>query len=650
MWRTIVNFLADHDSSPELLKAQYAVMSRQTPLMYMIVVVNMIVLSTIHHGMAPNYLTIYLPALICSVCIYRAWHMVRERHHAYTAEQLKKKFRLITGLAVVLGGGIVLWSIGLFQYGEAHTQGHVTFFIGLTIIAVMTCLMPLRQVPVILFAIVVIPATLFLFQQDQIVFKAISINMFLVVLTMIFVLFRSHNDFRTSIEKQSELTAQRRELQSLNNKVSKLADEDVLTGLPNRRSFFARLDYLISLRSGMQPFAVGLIDLDGFKPVNDVHGHGAGDKLLRAVSERLKSKVPEFGMVARLGGDEFGIILDRDLTDEEVLAICKDLLAVLEPAFQLVDGSASISATCGIARYPDAGRTGNELYECADFALYYSKENHRGSVTIFSREHEIAIKKVATISQRLRDADLELDFSMQFQPIVDGHDGRILGFEALARWSDTILGQVAPDVFIRSAEQNGMISRITLALLKKALDSATNWPQQTYLSFNLSAQDLCSPDTITEILDLVATSDVQPGRLVFEITESAVMQDFDRAIISLQRLKKAGASLALDDFGTGYSSLSYLRRLPIDRIKVDRSFIIDLETDQAARDIINTITGLSRNLRLKCIVEGVETHGQLNILTAAGCNAYQGFLFGRAMDGEDVASCLAGQGPVALAS
>jgi diguanylate cyclase (GGDEF) domain len=449
---------------------------------------------------------------------------------------------------------------------------------------------------------------------------------------VVLLLRRAQQDFRQRIEKQIELDAQRQKLQALNETVTQLANEDNLTGLPNRRSFFDRLDQLIAHReSEGGDFAVGLIDLDGFKAVNDVLGHGAGDRLLREVGHRLRAGLPDAVMVARLGGDEFGIILPDPGSDEEICALCRAMLARLEPIFILDEGTASISATCGIARYPEAGRTGTDLFERADFALYYSKDHHRGAVTIFSTLHETAIKKAAKLGQRLREADLEAALHLEFQPIVDGRTGDTVGLEALARWSDPVLGRVPPDVFIRTAEQNGLIGRITLTLFAKALRAAAAWPGDLYLSFNLSAHDLCSTEIMSAIFEAIRQSGFPTRRLVFEITESAVMQDFSRAVTALEALRTAGCAVALDDFGTGYSSLSYVRRLPIDRIKIDRSFLLDLDKEPAARDIMKTIADLCRNLDLQCIVEGVETHGQLQYLMSIGCSGYQGYLFARPM-------------------
>jgi diguanylate cyclase (GGDEF)-like protein len=632
IWHSIRRYFDNGGFSPEVLRAQYAVIARQAPLMYSVLVINLAALAITHVNKAPALLALGIPAVICFVAILRAFRLSLAKTRDLDDVEIARRLRTTVAAGLTLGIVLTAWSMALFAYGDAHTRGQVVFFAGVAIITVASAMMPLRQVPAGIYATAVIPLGVFLVLQDDPVYRAIAITMTLSTAAMVVLLRRAQDDFRSRIDKQSELDAQRQKLQALNETVTMLANEDNLTGLPNRRFFFDRLDHLIArYETTAGFFAIGLVDLDGFKPVNDVLGHGAGDKLLREVGHRLRAGLPENAMIARLGGDEFGIILENPGSDDDIRAICRAMLTRLEPAFILDEGTAGISATCGVARYPDAGRSGAELFERADFALYYSKDHHRGDATIFSTLHETAIKKAAKLSQRLREADLETALHLEFQPIVDGKSGETVGMEALARWSDPVLGRVPPDVFIRTAEQNGLIGRITTTLFSKALRTAGSWPGELYLSFNLSAHDLTSMEVMSTIFETIRLSKFPPRRIVFEITESAVMQDFSKAITALEALRTAGCAVALDDFGTGYSSLSYVRRLPIDRIKIDRSFLLDLDKEPAARDIMKTIADLCRNLHLQCIVEGVETNSQLQYLMAIGCSGYQGYLFARPM-------------------
>jgi diguanylate cyclase (GGDEF)-like protein len=636
-WAETVEFFADRKATPEFRRAQFVALSGQAPLLYIMLTINMLALAFLNFGTAPNWLTVTIPAVIAAIFVGRSAQMIAHRQSALATGEIESRLRTTLVLSLILCPVVSAWALALFQYGDAHAKGQVAFFVGVTVVAVITCLMPLRQVAIITLGLIVVPAAVFLFRQDEIEFQAISINMLLVFAAMALVLLRSHSDFRERIAKETELETQRHELQKLNARVVHLANEDALTGLPNRRSLFDRLDLMIgqhTLAGG--DFVLGLIDLDGFKPVNDVFGHSVGDKLLREVGRRLSKAMPAGATLARLGGDEFAFLVTTPGSDSDVREMCERILAPLALPIEFKEGSATVSGTCGVARFDSTAISGLDLFDRADFSLYYAKQKNRGMIAIYSKEHETAIKHTATISQTLREADLEAELTLAFQPIMSGIDARPSGYEALARWNSPVLGPVAPDVFIRAAEQCGIVSRVTLVLFRKALAIASEWPDDVYLSFNLSAQDICSPSTLAEMQAALARSSFPAQRLVLEITESAVMQDFDRALFALDSFREFGAKIALDDFGSGYSSLGYVKRLPIERIKVDRAFVMDIEKDKSARDIMKTIADLCRNLGLDCIVEGVETEAQLRILAAAGCTGYQGYLFARPMSAHEV--------------
>ncbi|MBA4784543.1 MAG: EAL domain-containing protein [Rhizobiales bacterium] len=642
--RWVAKVFGDGSDLPEFRRAQYSELSRQVPLMYAIIIINMVMLALTYVGKAPAILSIWLPAVLVAVCLVRALRMAYGRHHVPSDEAMGRALRTVVVLACVLGFAVSTWSLALFSYGDVFTQGQNIFFTAITIITVMTCLRPLHQVAPALFILVIVPTAVFLALQDNNVFPAVAINMVLAIGGMILVMQRSHSDFRDRIYKQIELDSQRTQLESLNGAISLLANQDSLTGLANRRSFLNALDQRIADFKGdgkTAGFAVGILDLDGFKPVNDVFGHVVGDRLLQEVARRLPASLPPETLVARLGGDEFALILPPAGV-EELQEICRRALAALAHPFTFPEGSVTISATCGIACFPCAAETGCELFEKADFALCYSKQHDRGNVTVFSELHEAGIKKAAAVAQRLRSVVVEQAFHLEYQPIVD-RNGMPLGFEALARWRDPVLGDVRPDVFIRVAEQAGLIGKITVPLFRSALRAARSWPDDLRLSFNLSAFDVCSETTMTAILAEIDAANFPPQRLMFEITESAIMQDFSRAVDALSLLRSKGAMVALDDFGTGYSSLSYMRRLPIDRIKVDRSFILDLENEATARDIVRAISSMCQSLGLECIVEGVETHAQLHFLATSGCTGYQGYFFSRPMPQAAIAGYLGEQ-------
>ncbi|PCJ92223.1 MAG: GGDEF-domain containing protein [Hyphomicrobiales bacterium] len=639
----IRRFIDSSGDSKELALAQFSALSQQIPLLYAIVIVNTLTLSYVHYGLAPKFLTIGFPAFFCVIGVVRTLRMAFSRgKRRPSIDIVRRQLRLTIVLGIILGAAMTAWAIALFSYGDAFTKGHVTLFIGLNMIAVITCLMPLRQVASLIFVLVAIPSVMYLLSQPEMVYRAIAVNILLVSGAMGLVLLRSNTEFRNSVEKQRALDEQKNTLLVLNRENRRLAAEDSLTGLPNRRCFFEKLEETLEERTRTgEDFVLGLLDLDGFKPINDIFGHAAGDRLLIEVARRMQAVMPDDGFLARLGGDEFAIILPHPGTNLEAESACDRIVDAMSESFDFDDGSATISATIGLARFPDASRNAQTLYERADYALYYTKQNNKGHVGVYSIEHETILKEVSMIAQRLREADLDNELSVVFQPIVDHAQGETKGFEALARWHNPVLGKVSPELFIRSAEQMGIISKLTLVLLQKAVDAAAAWPEDKYLSFNLSAYELCSTETIQSILALVDASPLPTSRLVFEITETAVMQDFSRANQSLKLLREAGAQIALDDFGTGYSSLSYVRQLPLDRLKIDRSFIMDIETDQASMDIVKSIVDLCCNLKIDCIVEGVETEPQLQMLESIGCRQYQGFYFSRPMDARSAAQYVA---------
>jgi diguanylate cyclase (GGDEF)-like protein len=383
-----------------------------------------------------------------------------------------------------------------------------------------------------------------------------------------------------------------------------------------------------------------LLDLDGFKGVNDVYGHATGDRLLAEVGERLLALASPTVSVARLGGDEFGVILSGNPDDAAIAEFGALVCRRLRGPYLASSVNADVSGSGGVVAFPESGDTPALLFERADYALYHAKESRTGQAVIFTRAHEAMIRDAALVERALRRADLAQEMSVVFQPMVDAISGYTVGFEALARWHSAELGPVGPDRFIIAAEKMRWISRVTLALLRKALAQAATWPGHLSVAFNLSAQDLTSPDTIGSICKIIAESGVAPDRIELEITETAVMQDFNQASEALATLRRLGTRISLDDFGTGYSSLSHVHRLQLDKIKIDRSFVADIDASRTSSDVVKTIVGLCRSLDLECIVEGVETEAQKRRLTSLGCRFMQGYFFARPMPGSAVTGYL----------
>ncbi len=500
--------------------------------------------------------------------------------------------------------------------------------------------MHLKAAAIVLAITAVGPTALFLLYAGHQEFTAVGLNLIIVAVAVLYVLSNHSKSFVDLISNQSALKKSALEAYELGKENERLANMDSLTGLPNRRRFMAELDFRLKVaKEKDESFAVGVLDLDGFKPINDVYGHVAGDRLLVKVGQRL-SQIGSEVFVARLGGDEFGIIFQGALSNTEVQELGDHICGAVEVPFELDSFTANIGATFGISRFPDAGSTAKILFENSDYVLYVAKERLRGQAILFSEKHQAEINETTGIMRGLQEANMDDEFSLNYQFVVDSQTGVPVGAEALARWSSPVLGMVPPSKFIQNAEKSGAINQVTETLLRKTLAEVSKWPGDLFVSFNLSAHDIGSSHHINRLSEIVQSSNFPPERLTFEITETALLRDLSRAHDTLQLLKGLGSKVALDDFGTGYSSLSYVQNLPIDRLKIDRSFLHNIEQCRTSQAVVKAILDLCENLDLDCIVEGVETEQQLKILQGLGRMKIQGYLFSKPLPSSDALTYL----------
>jgi diguanylate cyclase (GGDEF)-like protein len=609
----------------ELLRLQVGAFRRQIPLMYAVVCANAIALGWTHYDVAPLSLSVIVPLALVAMSLIRLGLWWRVRLVEMTTEHALSALRSTYVFALMLGSAFVFWSISLAPLGNAYQQMHVALFMGLTSFACAVCLMHVRTASLLLMSIALIPFTGYYVSSGNPVLVAVAINIALVAILVAIVQNRYFKDFK-------ELAASRTEARRLHGDMAELAQIDSLTGLANRRAFFARLDKELG-KAGYNGtrISLGLVDLDGFKQINDLYGHSAGDQTLIQAAMRMQEQMGGAAYVARLGGDEFGIIFVDSASDAELqrrgLSLC---IAMREP-FGLGHVNGQIGASVGFASYPDGATTSEELYECADYALYRAKTEARGTVDVYTTVHRGRRRKLSLIEQRLRSPEIAGEFSMEFQPIVDLATGSVVAAEALARWDHPDLGRVPPDIFIRAAERSGTICSLTQILFKQALAASKAWPEHVKLSFNLSVHDLVSDTAIDALIAHVRSSSLGRRAVQFEITETAVLKDFGKARRSIETLKAAGYSIALDDFGCGFSSLQHLHNLPIDCIKVDRSFTAGLGEGGARRSIVSTISDLSNSLGLDCVIEGVEMWEQSALLQQMGCRFGQGHYYSRSL-------------------
>jgi diguanylate cyclase (GGDEF)-like protein/PAS domain S-box-containing protein len=432
-----------------------------------------------------------------------------------------------------------------------------------------------------------------------------------------------------------------RERKEAEERIRHMAHHDSLTGLPNRRMFMDRLTQVLarSKRDGTT-VAVLCLDLDRFKHVNDLGGHAAGDELLRQVAKRLADSIRTEDTAARLGGDEFAVIQVGVAHPDGPGIMAERLVKAIGKPFDLGGQQTMIGTSIGIALHPGDGEEGEDLVRAADTALYRAKEAGRGTFRFFEAEMDVRLQERRLLERDLRRALAEEQLRVHYQPLADCGAGRIVGFEALVRWTHPERGAISPVQFIPLAEECGLIMPLGAWVMRRACTDAASWPSDKLVAVNLSPAQFRHADLAKEILAVLKETGLPPERLELEVTESLLIDDPDRVLATLMVLKEAGVRISLDDFGTGYSSLSYLQRFPFDKIKIDRSFVSQMEKNADSMSIIRAVIALGKSLRIKVTAEGVESAAQLNLLQRENCDLVQGYLLGRPMAKEDLGMLL----------
>jgi diguanylate cyclase (GGDEF)-like protein len=434
--------------------------------------------------------------------------------------------------------------------------------------------------------------------------------------------------------------------------LQRIATTDELTGLANRERFSEAIQERVALakEGGEGSFAVMLMDLDRFKEINDTLGHHYGDVLLRDLGPRLVSSVGPAGVVARLGGDEFGILLPPDVTalpavEQEV----SRLTAVVGEPFAVDELSLEVGASIGIARYPQDGEDSHALLRCADIAMYAAKEGQADYKFYAADQNQHSVRRLSVLSD-IRHALASDQIVVHYQPIVDLDNLTVTGAEGLVRWQHPVMGLIPPGAFVQTVEQTGLIGPLTRHVLESAIAECVAWRKggrELSVAVNLSVRNLLDRDLPKEIERLLDVYGLPANALQLEITESMIMSDPDRAVATVTRLSALGVRMSVDDFGTGYSSLANLRRLPIDELKIDRSFVSPMLTDESDLIIVRSTINLGHDLGLKIIAEGVEDADTLQRLALLGCDLAQGYHLSRPLASADFDRWLLDAAPVA---
>ena len=420
-----------------------------------------------------------------------------------------------------------------------------------------------------------------------------------------------------------------------NQRIEELAHSDMLTGLPNRRALAERLDYAqaIARRDG-QSFALLDVDLDRFKQINGTLGHSYGDRVLKEVAQRLKECLREVDTVARLSGDDFALLIHQADARGAELAARRVQEAMSRP-FSFDTLNFTVTCSIGIALFPGDGATVEELMASAERAMHWVKESGRAAFRFHQPRKDVDLLSRMRLDHAMRQALLENRFRLHFQPQVDLADGRVIGAEALIRWHDPIRGDISPAEFIPVAEESGFVMAIGDWVLQRAVKQAADWLRKGHrmpVAVNVSALQFQQPQFVDHVASVLREYELPPELLELELTESILLRDADEALLRLEALDALGVCMSIDDFGTGYSSLGYLKRFPIQRLKIDRSFVRGLPGDESDAGIVNAVVQMGRALHLSVIAEGVETVEQRDFLKRCGCHEFQGYLYAPALD------------------
>ena len=452
-------------------------------------------------------------------------------------------------------------------------------------------------------------------------------------------------DLNRNLEKRVEQRTS--ELIEVNKELEHLALHDTLTGLPNRTVIQDSLKHNIHFsKIKSDTFCIFMMDLDRFKEVNDTLGHNYGDSLLIAVSERLSNGLRDTDVIGRLGGDEFAIILPSTTLDEATFVADK-LIKAIEPVFIVQDHALSISVSIGISNYPQHGDDATALMKAADVAMYHSKNTRIGR-SIYHDSLDNRRADQLNIMGELRDAINNEDLCLYYQPKVDTQSQKIIGVEALVRWQHKTRGLIFPDDFIPLAEQTGLIKPLTSLVLKLAIEQAATWNQQNInisMAVNLSMHDVQDEDFPKLLSNIMQHNNVKQGQLMLEITESTIMSNPVSVMCVLDEIANMGINLSIDDFGTGYSSLSNLKKMPVNELKIDRSFVMDMAQDKDDRAIVESTIQLAHNMGLKVVAEGVETSEISKQLIELNCDIIQGYYISKPIPVDEITEMLSKDSP-----
>ncbi|MFC3309171.1 putative bifunctional diguanylate cyclase/phosphodiesterase [Blastomonas aquatica] len=616
----------------ELARAQFRSFSKQMPLLYLILICNTAAVMVAFFRPSMIFQTFIMPVIICTIALVRAsWWWRQDGAKLFSDAEIALQIRRTCTLAVIMTLTIEFWCMWIYSSGDAYSRGHLTFFLGLTQVSTVFCLMTIRAAAMRVAATSTLSFVIFFSIADQGQMMAKAIVLGCVGVGMMIVTHRYNIDFSKLICSQRDLRNRQAETEKLSEENRKIALTDALSGLPNRRQLLAKLDRIDDQQSDtLDGLAVLFIDLDGFKDINDTHGHQAGDSLIRSLSARIDHLCPPHSMLARVGGDEFVILVETP----GAAAVAKSMAESISDEIALpvlVDRHIlQVGASIGIATNADGTCSSHELLRRADTAMYHVKTGTKGKIAFYTSALDRGRLRRMAIEAEISTGLANNEFDVVYQPVVDAHSGKIVATEALIRWPRRAAGALSPQQFIEVAEATGQIHPLGMFVLERACRDVGPLRDIT-LSVNASPAQFRDPGFLRQVAHVLEQTRFPPQRLQLEITEGYLLSQPETAIRTIKSFKAMGLSIALDDFGTGFTSIHYLRTYGFSHVKIDKSLLANLSPDSKASLLVAGAINLARGLDMEVTAEGVETHEQAALLRAAGCDKLQGFLFGRPM-------------------
>lgn len=619
----------------DLLNQRFRSLQKQIPRLYLSVLACFIGLQLATSGALLQLNSPITPVILLVFVRLFVWYRKRDRH--FSPDIILKHLRGTIFFSSFFSVSFCVWCFYILRH-KPEDASFVLLFGTLASVGCAYGLSSFAQAARMPLFLLGLPISIGAMLTGQAGYVGLGIALLFIILLVSKVL-STHDQELTQLSLSRSATEEERERAVAAEaaaveeraRATRIAFLDHLTGLPDRRSLMVSLETLLAEGElGQVAGALAIVDLDGFKPINDAFGHAAGDAVLRAVARRLEDGLADSQQCARLGGDEFAVLLPDCVTEDRAKRAGDMVLSVLTKPIEVDNREFTISGCCGMTLLK-FGDDCSEALVKADIALYDCKRRAKSAVGIFSSQMETARLRRLKIEDKLRDPNASSQIRLAFQPIVHLQYGTLSSFEALARWHLPDLGDVTPSEFITAAEQIGVIKEISDALFKAAVKEALTWPSWVILSFNLSAPQLCATELADDLLGELAVSGLDPRRLEVEVTETLLLVNFDAARRNLARLRASGVRVVVDDFGAGYASISYLREMQFDGIKIDGSLVKSATSSVHSYRLLKGVIELCASLAVPCVAEHIETEEQLALLKGLGCAKGQGHLLGPAL-------------------